>query len=211
MAQYDSDEPSRLRVEVMTEFRENYGVYLTGHIISEDGHPHVERLHAQIATVYPKDYKEYRFFKVWPEDNKDPQLPENHNGKLWFNRGTTIVEVISDEDGNSLPKKVYLDDCRDTPDGWVRTFCPKETIEHLKSGWVSHLSLDHDLGLENCEECLEDPDTNHGYTVLTWLEEQVVLHGFVPPEHIAVHSDNSSARIKMEAAIRSIKKRTKKA
>ncbi|EOG1039930.1 cyclic-phosphate processing receiver domain-containing protein [Pseudomonas aeruginosa] len=65
-----------------------------------------------------------------------------------------------------------MDDERSTPEGWVRTFWPDETIELLKRGSVTELSLDHDLG---------DDDRGTGYTVLLWLEEQVALNGFVPP------------------------------
>lgn len=91
---------------------------------------------------------------------------------------------------------VYLDDERVTPEGWVRAFWPEEVIKLLKGGQVAELSLDHDLG---------DDEHGTGYTVLLWLEEQVALHGMVPPK-ICVHSANSSARLKMEAAIRSIYK-----
>ncbi|MBW6123127.1 hypothetical protein KZ843_09540 [Pseudomonas aeruginosa] len=92
--------------------------------------------------------------------------------------------------------KVFLDDERSTPEGWVRTFWPDETIELLKGGSVTELSLDHDLG---------DDDRGTGYTVLLWLEEQVALNGIVPPT-IRIHSANSSARLKMEAAVVTIGK-----
>ena len=42
--------------------------------------------------------------------------------------------------------KVYLDDERSTPDGWVRVYWPEEAIELLKAGGVTEISLDHDLG-----------------------------------------------------------------
>ena len=90
--------------------------------------------------------------------------------------------------------KVYLDDERHTPNGWVRVFWPDETIELLKTGNVNELSLDHDLG---------DDQRGTGYDVVLWIEEQVALHGFVPPT-IAVHSANVSARAKMESGIRAI-------
>lgn len=96
--------------------------------------------------------------------------------------------------------KVYLDDERQTPSGWVRTYTAPETIDLLKSEEVTHLSLDHDLGDEN------DPSVGNGYDVLLWLEEMVGLFGFKPPEYMDVHSSNASARIKMEAAIRKIRR-----
>jgi len=90
--------------------------------------------------------------------------------------------------------KVFLDDERDTPAGWVRTYWPEEVIELLKSGNVTEVSLDHDLG---------DDAHGTGYSVLLWIEEQVFVNGMRPPA-LLVHSANSSARQKMEAAIASI-------
>ena len=90
--------------------------------------------------------------------------------------------------------KVYLDDERTTPDGWVRTYWPEEAIALLKTGAVTEISLDHDLG---------DDARGTGYSVLLWLEEQVAVHGMVPPI-MHVHSANASARQKMEAAIATI-------
>lgn len=90
--------------------------------------------------------------------------------------------------------KVYLDDERATPAGWMRVYWPSEAIELLRTGKVTELSLDHDLG---------DDLRGTGYDVVLWIEEQVTLHGFVPPV-ISVHSANVSARGKMEAGIRAI-------
>lgn len=90
--------------------------------------------------------------------------------------------------------KVYLDDERTTSDGWVRTYWPEEAIALLKTGAVTEISLDHDLG---------DDAHGTGYSVLLWLEEQVAVHGMVPPI-MHVHSANASARQKMEAAIATI-------
>ncbi|PZP08852.1 MAG: hypothetical protein DI621_07230 [Pseudomonas protegens] len=42
--------------------------------------------------------------------------------------------------------KIYLDDERQTPQGWVRTYWPDEVIALLKAGGVEDISLDHDLG-----------------------------------------------------------------
>ena len=90
--------------------------------------------------------------------------------------------------------KVYLDDERETPEGWHRVYWPEEAIALLKTGEVSEISLDHDLG---------DDEHGTGYDVVLWIEEQVVLHYLVPPK-ITVHSANSSARHKMELGIESI-------
>ncbi len=90
--------------------------------------------------------------------------------------------------------RVYLDDERTTPEGWVRAFWPDEVIALLETGGVTELSLDHDLG---------DDERGTGYDVVLWIEEAVALRGFVAPK-MSVHSANSSARIKMLAGIRKI-------
>lgn len=90
--------------------------------------------------------------------------------------------------------RVYLDDERTTPQGWVRVHGPDEAIALLETGQVEELSLDHDLG---------DDERGTGYDVVLWVEEAVALRGFSPPR-MSVHSANSSARQKMESGIRSI-------
>lgn len=96
--------------------------------------------------------------------------------------------------------KVYLDDERPTPEGWVRVYWPNEAIALLKSGDVTEISLDHDLG---------DDDRGTGYDVVLWIEEQVALHSFIPPP-MKVHSANISARNKMENGIRAIEAMVRK-
>ena len=93
--------------------------------------------------------------------------------------------------------RVYLDDERNTPAGWVRVYWPDEAIALLEAGLVSEISLDHDLG---------DDARGTGYDVVLWIEEAVALRGFVPPR-MHVHSANSSAREKMLAGIRAIEVR----
>lgn len=95
--------------------------------------------------------------------------------------------------------KVYLDDERTTPAGWHRVYWPKEAIELLKTGKVTDISLDHDLG---------DDEHGTGYDVVLWIEEAVYTQGFKPPE-MSVHSANSSAREKMERGIRQIEIRVR--
>lgn len=92
--------------------------------------------------------------------------------------------------------KLYLDDEREAPAGWVRVRWPGEAIELLKTGLVTDLSLDHDLG---------DAERGTGYDVVLWIEEAVVTSGFVPPK-MTVHSSNASARAKMEAGLERIRR-----
>lgn len=90
--------------------------------------------------------------------------------------------------------KIYLDDERQTPDGWVRAYWPSEVISLLKVEHVTEVSLDHDLG---------DDDRGTGYDVILWIEEAIAVHGFKPPR-LKVHSANISARRKMELGIQQI-------
>lgn len=96
--------------------------------------------------------------------------------------------------------KVYLDDERSTPDGWTRVYWPDQAIELLKTGQVVEISLDHDLG---------DDSRGTGYEVVLWIEEQVAVHGFVPPR-MRVHSANVSAWTKMENGICAIEAMVKR-
>lgn len=91
--------------------------------------------------------------------------------------------------------KIYLDDERFPPKGWIRTKDVKSTINLIKTGRVEQLSLDHDLGTD--KEC--------GYDVLLWIEEQVFTNeNFYPPTDIYIHTANPSARKKMKLALNSI-------
>lgn len=92
--------------------------------------------------------------------------------------------------------KVFLDDERVAPVGWVQVRWPNEAIGHLATGKVVHLSLDHDLG---------DDQRGTGYDVLLWIEEEVILRQFVPPE-ITIHTANPAARQRMLAAVDAIDK-----
>ncbi len=96
--------------------------------------------------------------------------------------------------------KVYLDDERIAPDGWVQVLWPDEAIKLLQMGYVTHLSLGHDLS---------DDRRGTGYDVLLWLEQEVDLNGFLPPE-ITIHTANPAARERMLAAVNSIIKLCRK-
>ena len=92
--------------------------------------------------------------------------------------------------------KIYLDDLRPTPDGWVRAYWPEDVYRLLETNEVDIVSLDHDLG---------DDERGTGYDVVTYIEEKVVNDGYEPPT-IRVHSANTSARIKMLNGIDQINK-----
>jgi hypothetical protein len=92
--------------------------------------------------------------------------------------------------------KVFLDDER-TPsqiygDGadneWVTVSTVEEVFKLLKTGCVTHLSLDNDLGLDNGE----------GHTVIAWMIE----HNHWPTEELFAHSSNPYWRKCMEEDIK---------
>jgi hypothetical protein len=92
--------------------------------------------------------------------------------------------------------KVYLDECRPTPAGWVPARWPQEVIRLLEQGGVAELSLSHELG---------DDAHGTGYDVLTWITEAVVGRGFQPPR-IRVHSATPAAGQRMLQAISTIER-----
>lgn len=97
--------------------------------------------------------------------------------------------------------KLYLDDERDTPSGWIRAYTAQEAIQILNDNYVEEISLDHDLG--------DDFIHGTGYDVLLWIENEIRrwnYNEYVPPKKIHIHTSNSSARIKMELALKSIEK-----
>lgn len=97
--------------------------------------------------------------------------------------------------------RVYLDDVREAPVGWVRAHTPDEVIDLLRSGSVEELSLDHDLGLTSAD------GERTGYDVLRWLEEAVATGTWTfPLPEIRIHSANPVGWRRMEQAINSIQR-----
>lgn len=92
--------------------------------------------------------------------------------------------------------KVFLDDERATPEGWVRVYWPDEAIALLQTGQVTEISLDHDLG---------DDARGTGYDVVLWIEAALHQQGLVPPR-IHVHSVNPAARERMLAGVAAIER-----
>lgn len=94
--------------------------------------------------------------------------------------------------------KVYLDDIREAPEGWVRTYTPKETIELILGGGVEIVSLDHDLG--------DDELIGTGYDVVKEIE-RLAYTGEMDiswlPEFV-IHSMNPVGCHNMEMAVSSL-------
>ncbi len=89
--------------------------------------------------------------------------------------------------------KVFLDDIRKAPFGWEKTSSAEKTIELLKTGKVTELSLDYDLSATSLD---------NGYDVLIWLEEEIKNnHNFILPIRITIHSTHSQLKPRMESAV----------
>ncbi|MFH1547263.1 MAG: cyclic-phosphate processing receiver domain-containing protein [bacterium] len=93
--------------------------------------------------------------------------------------------------------KLYLDDIRKAPEGWVpvRTF--GDAIQLLEEQTVEEMSFDHDLGMGLT-----------GYDVLKWIERKVFEGTYIPPK-IWIHTGNPVGRKKMLAAKKQIEKMMK--
>ena len=92
--------------------------------------------------------------------------------------------------------KVYLDDERDTPDGWERAHSAQEAIDLLRTGRVQQISLDHDLG---------DNTNGTGYDVICWIEwaqHERVIHAPI----IWIHTGNVVGRKRMEQVLERIER-----
>ncbi len=121
-----------------------------------------------------------------------------------------------------MPLKLYLDDLRMAPEGWFRVYDVRQAISlcqtHLPSeGEISHMSLDHDLGICYCRSCAfssaEEPCLNDngevtcgctchvpeptGMDFLRWVHENNAW----PPNRPMVHSANVVGAARMEAFI----------
>jgi hypothetical protein len=109
------------------------------------------------------------------------------------------VPIMSDD------IKLWLDDqldnpgmpARHTPVDWVGVKTAQEAIDVLKTGNVTHISLDHDLGDEKI--------VGTGYQVTRWIEA-AAHDGILPRIEWAIHSANPVGRKNMEAALRNADK-----
>lgn len=82
--------------------------------------------------------------------------------------------------------RIYLDDERETPEGYTRTFTVEQTIELIKAnnGKIEAVSLDNDLGVGFQE----------GREVMKWIEEQAYHNTLLPIPHLIIHSGNNVAQ-----------------
>ena len=93
--------------------------------------------------------------------------------------------------------QVWLDDefesRKDNFEGWTHCRWPADVIALLKTGEVTDLSLDHDLGEYHHSHTA--PRT--GYDVVLWMEEEAVRNPNFQLPRVTVHSRNPVGRKKM--------------
>lgn len=82
--------------------------------------------------------------------------------------------------------RLYLDDERTTPDGWVGVKTYTECVAVLASGVVTHISLDHDLG--------NPTDGKNGYDVACWIERECHTNPHFRLPMLMVHTQNPVGR-----------------
>lgn len=94
--------------------------------------------------------------------------------------------------------KVFLDDTRETPEGYIRANTVHELAKLLmdKDNNITEISLDHDLG----------EDTLTGYEFMRWLEAMVFNNRISNIPEIKFHTANPVGRKNMELVLASIKK-----
>lgn len=71
--------------------------------------------------------------------------------------------------------RLWLDDIRPTPEGWIGVATVEEAIEVLETGQVVEASLDYDLGFGQ----------RYGYALCRWMAEENVW-----PQTLTVHSSS---------------------
>lgn len=97
--------------------------------------------------------------------------------------------------------KVYLDDRRMPPDdSWILVMTVENAIALLKTGEVTEISLDHDLG-----DLTHVPEQT-GYDVLTWIERAVYDGTMMKLPFINIHTANPVAEKRMWQAVEAIEK-----
>lgn len=77
--------------------------------------------------------------------------------------------------------KVFLDDRRPTPEGWIRVYTAEQCMALLQTRIVNEISFDNDLGEGQTE----------GYIALNFLEELATLDPTFPIPRITIHSSNA--------------------
>jgi len=102
--------------------------------------------------------------------------------------------------------KLWLDDLRPAPEGWVRCYWPEEVLEFIRGGEVTEISLDHDLG--DCPAGYMEPERT-GMMVLTALAQMQADNPDLVLPVIHVHSMNIIASKRMKEIVKLLETRAR--
>jgi hypothetical protein len=155
-----------------------------------------------------------RLRDVWDPDAAFPNIPPMRisrelNVELLQQRDeASLIElVLTQKESLQGELKIWLDDSRQAPSGWLRVTTVPSAQRLLEAGLVSELSLDYDLGW--CVECLTKGDhlkrsgARHcphmltGYDLVAWMAETGHWSRHPP----IVHSGNMDGGAKMLGVI----------
>lgn len=92
-----------------------------------------------------------------------------------------------------MTKKLWLDDRREAPRGWLHVRTAAEAIRRIRSGEFTHLDLDYDLSLT-------DREGGTGYDVACAIEKGA-RNGSLPRMLCECHSGDPLGRQRIEAAL----------
>lgn len=102
--------------------------------------------------------------------------------------------------GISNGMKLWLDDARPAPPGWVVAQMYEEAVGILATGHVHLISLDYDLNLRavatmpsGLAVATSDNEAKTGYDVALWIED-AVANGRIPQPEMLCHSTNDVGR-----------------
>lgn len=88
--------------------------------------------------------------------------------------------------------KIWLDDNRPAPDGWLWVKTAQEAIDAIIKYKPTHISLDNDLGIIS--------EVGEGYHVAQFIE-QGAYYKQIQPMHMTVHTQNYPRGRQMVAAL----------
>ena len=92
-------------------------------------------------------------------------------------------------------KKIYLDDLRVIPEGFIGLRSFEEFVSHItNNGLPDFISFDHDLGLQES-----------GYDCAKWLVNHCLDHKVKLPD-FAVHSQNPVGKKNIESLLNNFRK-----
>jgi hypothetical protein len=90
--------------------------------------------------------------------------------------------------------RLWIDDDeehRKPPKGWIWAKTLAEALEIVKTGKVTHISFDHDLGGDDKS------------MPVAWFIEDAAFHGTMKPPEWRIHSANPVGRANLEATMKS--------